>query len=138
VAGGGSVVKPMELGAAEQTQACRTLLALVVHTALRDACLEPLREKNKRGVRLRIEAFTAMRFLFDESVSGLNEYAMWLDFDAGQFRLRLKNIMADLRAGTRGGFTDMDRLNFNRNYKLYLLAPGVSEHDIRKQEEEND
>jgi hypothetical protein len=61
-------------------------------------------------------AFTAMRFIFDEHVSGLNEYAAWLDFDPGQFRAKLLATMKDSSALEINGFNSMQRRNFRYNY----------------------
>lgn len=103
----------------DQTRACYRLLSAVVITALRDGCSAPPREA--KGVRKKIssEAFTAMRFLFDERVSGLNEYLIWFDIDAGQYRMRLRQMMFDDTPFTRNGFDTLDRRNFRFNYRLW-------------------
>ena len=60
-----------------------------------------------------------MRFLFDERVSGLNEYLMWFDIDPGQYRMRLRQMMADDGPFVRNGFDASDRRNFRYNYKAW-------------------
>jgi hypothetical protein len=107
------------LDKADQTRACYRLLSAVVITAIRDACHAPPREKTSVRTKISSEAFTAMRFLFDERVSGLNEYIMWFDIDAGQYRMRLRQMMADDGPFVRNGFDTSDRRNFRYNYKAW-------------------
>lgn len=116
--GVGSCVMVM-LDKAHQTRACYRLLSAVVITALRDACSTPPRERAGVRRRLGTDAFTAMRFLFDERVSGLNEYLMWFDIDTGQYRMRVRAMMADDGPFTRNGFDSLDRRNFRFNYRLW-------------------
>jgi hypothetical protein len=104
---------------ADQTRACYRLLSAVVITALRDACSTPPRERVGSRRRLNTDAFTAMRFLFDERVSGLNEYLIWFDIDAGQYRMRLRQMMFDDTPFIRNGFDTLDRRNFRFNYRLW-------------------
>lgn len=109
-----------------QTRSYRALLASVVYTAVSDACSPPLIDKvgKKRVVKgMNVQAFTAMRFIFDTSVSGLDVYASWLDFDAGQFRQKILVFMQDRTPGSLRGFTDMQRINFCRNYRLWQDLP---------------
>jgi hypothetical protein len=120
----------------DQTRACYRLLSAVVITAMRDGCSAPPREA--KGVRKKIssEAFTAMRFLFDERVSGLNEYLMWFDIDAGQYRMRLRQMMADDGPFVRNGFDTSDRRNFRYNYKAWERTK--DDLHIEETEGEND
>lgn len=104
---------------ADQTRACYRLLSAVVVTALRDACSAPPRERTGARRRLSSDTFTAMRFLFDERVSGLNEYLVWFDIDTGQYRMRLRQMMADDGPFDRNGFRSLDRRNFRFNYRLW-------------------
>lgn len=105
----------------------RALLSQVILIAINDACTAPnpeLRRKHKSYInhtnfRMHTDSFTAMRFLFDESVSGLNEYALWLDFDAGQFRRKLLEIMAKNNANTINGYSPTHRRCFRLNYKMW-------------------
>lgn len=112
------------LDPAEQARACRKLLSAVIITAVRDACSTPPKRNKTRGEENRMpistEAFTALRFLFDESVSGLNEYLNWFDIDPGQYRLRLQQTMADSSPLRLNGFEPLDRRNFRYNYGMWL------------------
>jgi hypothetical protein len=105
----------------DQTRACEALLASVVALAVADATSSPL--KNEK-MPLSTEAFTAMRFLFDETQSGLAEYATWLDIDPGHFRLKLREVMSDNSPHVRAGFDPMKRRNFRQNYGLWLRMKG--------------
>ena len=81
----------------EQTRACQRILASVVHLAIKDACNRPPTNKRGRSVGdMDTDAFTAMRFLFDDRCSGLKEYATWLDFDSSQFRRKLLKTMEEI------------------------------------------
>jgi hypothetical protein len=82
------------------------------------------------------DAFTAMRFFFDTSVSGLNEYLAWFDIDAGQYRRRLKEVMWDSSAHRINGFESMDRRNFRYNYRMWEKLRDNLPLDFN--EEEND
>jgi len=103
-----------------QAKACRALLASVVAAAVNDATIAPTKRQRDNSLPMHIDAFTAMRFLFDTSVSGLNEYATWLDFDPGQFRLKLKQIMVNESAIDKSGFDSMRRRYFRQNYGMWL------------------
>lgn len=121
-----------------QTHAYRSLLASVVSTAVTDACYPPIVEAvgKKRVVKgMNSYAFTAMRFLFDTNVSGLDVYASWLDFDAGQFRGKLLALMGNKQAGLVRGYTDTQRMNFCRNYRLWLKLP--QDHEPEETEDED-
>jgi hypothetical protein len=102
----------------------RSLLASVVLLAVNDACSAPPKtDRSKRtpaGLRIGVDAFTAMRFLFDDRVSGLDAYAEWLDFDLGHFRAKLRSIMADTGPLVIQGFESMQRRNFRFNYGCWL------------------
>lgn len=108
----------------EQAIACRKLLAAVVITAVRDACLTPPKRSRfvgeSEGMPMSIDAFTAMRFLFDDSVSGLKEYLQWFDIDPGQYRMRLRDMMFSESAHKVNGFETMDRRNFRYNYGMWM------------------
>ncbi len=100
-----------------QTRQCRHLLASVIQLAVSDACSTPGKEKPS------MEALTAMRFIFDESVAGLNEYAELLDINAGQFRKRLLKIMKMHSVGEVNGFSESQRIHFMKNFKYWQLNP---------------
>ena len=90
------------------------LFAAVVGLALRDACLRP----GKEGKRLRVaeDAMSAHRFIWTDAIDA---YLHWLDMDAGQFRVRLENIMADMSALKVSGFMPEERRAFRINKRLW-------------------
>lgn len=122
-----------------QTKACRSLMATVVQLAVMDACAQPpKRRKEDRGVlsRITVDALTAMRFLFDESLSGLNEYATWLDFDPGHFRLKLQETMYDNSPLSVNGFDPLQRRHFRYNYTTWRrFANQITEADFGEDDE---
>ena len=94
----------------------KRLLAAVVAQAIRDACMAP-NVGAKKKLHLRVEAASAMSFLFNTSRSGVDAYALWLDFDADRFREKLLK-----RCNTEGHdpqLSDEQKRNFRRNYRLY-------------------
>lgn len=111
-----------------QARATRRIFSAVINLAINDACIAPLSGLKGRGNRdgmlrtslpISRNAFTGMRFLFDETVSGLNEYLMWLDIDPGQYRSRLMDLMWDDSHHTLGNFEPIKRRNFRLNYKMW-------------------
>lgn len=104
-----------------QSQQCRHLLATVVNLAVNDACQIPGKERPST------DALTAMRFLFDETESGLNEYAEILDINPGQFRSRLLKIMKTTSVGEINGYTESQRIYFMRNYRFWQQNPNQLE-----------
>lgn len=120
----------------------RALLASVVSLAIADACAVPpdthRKEEHVAGLRIRTETFTAMRFLFDERVSGLSVYAEWLDFDAGQFRRRLLALMANDSAMKFGDYDPMRRRNFRYNHRLWLQLRNMETMPEEPEEEEDE
>lgn len=115
----------------EQTRACQKLLASVVHLSIKDACIRP--PSGKRGKSLgdiNSDAFTAMRFLFGTEVSGLNEYATWLDFDASQFRIKLLEMMQDDTARNVYSLGPEDRRAFRYNYKTWLMVKDLKREEV--------
>jgi hypothetical protein len=93
--------------------------------------------KNKRRqlVKLTTEQFTALRFLFDTHSSGLDAYAMWLDFDPDYFRFKLLETIGYRGVGMYQSFSDTQRSHFWKNYKLWLASPSSSK---QLTEEDND
>lgn len=116
-----------------QNKACRALLANVVLLALADACSEPTTKRIKIGKAIPTDQYTAMRFLFDKTESGVDVYALWLDFDCDQFRERLRKTMADNGPLNINGFTPLQRRNFRFNYRQWL-----ANQNLELVEEEND
>lgn len=123
----------------QQTRACRSLLATVVQLAVMDACVQPpKRRRDDKGVlsRITVDALTALRFLFDESVSGLNEYATWLDFDPGHFRRKLQETMYNNSPLPVNGFDPNQRRNFRYNYTTWRrFANQITEADFGEYDE---
>jgi hypothetical protein len=114
----------------------RSLLASVVLLAVADACQAPPKRDDRRdapaGLRMARESFTAMRFLFDTSVSGLNEYSLWLDFDADNFRTHLQKTMADNGPHRINGFEPMQRRNFRYNYNMWFRVTTTGLLDVEE------
>jgi hypothetical protein len=117
----------------------RSLLATVVLLAVNDACAAPPKLEKKKdvpaGLRMHRDAFTAMRFLFDTTQAGLEEYSLWLDFDAGHFRKKLRETMIDNGPHTLNGFDPMQRRNFRYNYGMWLRTKDLS--DMFEEESED-
>lgn len=111
----------------QQGKACRALLASVVNLAILDGCLKPHRNKKKP---IQYEAWTAMRFLFDEREYGLEEYALWLDFDANQFRERLLKMMQNDGPMRIGGYDSQQRRAFRYNYGRWSATKNMNEKDV--------
>jgi hypothetical protein len=105
---------------ADQTKACKALLANVVLLAIADATSEPTNKKIKVGEIVLTDQYTAIRFLFDEREAGVEAYAHWLDFDVDQFRTRLRKIMSDNSAVHVNGYSPLQRRNFRFNYAQWL------------------
>lgn len=104
----------------QQSKACRSLLSSVVLLAVADACSEPTSRRIKVGKPIPTDQYTAMRFLFDKTESGVDVYALWLDFDVDQFRERLLKTMANNGPLNINGFTPLQRRNFRFNYGQWL------------------
>lgn len=104
----------------QQSKACRSLLSSVVLLAIADACSEPTSRRIKVGKPIPTDQYTAMRFLFDKTESGVDVYALWLDFDVDQFRERLLKTMANNGPLNINGFTPLQRRNFRFNYGQWL------------------
>jgi hypothetical protein len=122
---------------AHQTTACRSLLASVISVAINDACTQPPKRDWKKIdlMPIHMDAFTAMRFLFDERFSGLNEYAAWLDFDAGSFRKRLMDLMFSEKSIRDGAYKDIQRRYFRMNYKAWVA---IKDQDFLALMDDND
>jgi hypothetical protein len=105
----------------------------VVLLALADACSEPTTKRIKIGKPIPTDQYTAMRFLFDKTESGVDVYALWLDFDCDQFRERLLKTMANNGPLNINGFTPLQRRNFRFNYRQWL-----ANQNLELVEEEND
>lgn len=119
-----------------QNKACRSLLATVVLLAVADSCIRP--PKPIKGERPKIpmatEAFTAMRFLFDETLPGLNEYATWLDMEPSHFRMKLLETMRSESPSIINGYDPSDRRAFRYNYGVWYRLK--NQYDVQQEEEE--
>lgn len=106
----------------QQTEASRRVLSSVVALAVNDACAMPVNKSGfgkKSKYQLTTDAFTAMRFIFDDERSGLDAYALWLDFEVKRFREKLLAIMNNHDAGPVAGFDSERRRNFRFNYRQW-------------------
>lgn len=114
-----------------QTHANSRLLHAVIALSINDGCIAPPKGGGKRGVSS--EAFTAMRFLFDTEQSGVDGYALWLDFNVENFRRKLLEIMSDTSPLVVAGFDPERRRSFRFNYaawkNLKSLGMEVAEED---------
>jgi hypothetical protein len=120
----------------QQTRACQQLLASVIATAINDACAEPFRATRKdKTLRMRYETITAFRFLFDETVSGIESFALWLDFNESLFRRKLLETMANDSQLVVAGKNPEMRRNFRYNYKLWKKLSTI---DVPPEPEEDD
>lgn len=118
-----------------QTRACQKLLAAVVAVAVNDTCVEPFRATSKdKTLFIRKDTVTAFRFLFSKEVSGLDSYALWLDFNPDNFRRKLLDAMWDESVDTVAGKDSQQRRNFRYNYKLWRKLP----HTELTEEDEDD
>jgi hypothetical protein len=77
--------------------------------------------------------------LFDTSVSGVDAYGLWLDFNVDQFRRKLLEMMFDESPFVVGGKDPQARRNFRYNYKLWqkVSTLGISIETTAKDEEED-
>jgi len=122
-----------------QTRACQQLLAAVVAVAVNDTCVEPFKVATKdKTTLMRIDTVTAFRFLFDDSVSGVDAYALWLDFNVQLFRRKLLEMMYDDSQRVVNGKNPELRRNFRYNYKLWLKLPKSVETQELEQPDEGD
>jgi len=116
----------------------KRLLAAVVAQAVRDACLPPIDKRADTGRKaetsLRADAATAMAFLFDKSVAGVEAYATWLDFDADRFRGRLLDACSIDRRDPM--FSDEQRRAFRANYRLFMSLPYEKRANVHEYEDE--
>jgi len=98
----------------------KRLMAAVVAQAVKDACLLPIerRRRGKTEMALRSDAITAMAFLFEKSMPGLDAYAIWLDFDTDRFRERLIDACDSNRRDPM--FSDQQRRAFRHNYRIFM------------------
>ena len=101
-----------------ETKACFQLLSAVVASAVNDGCLTPPK-KGVGGYQITTDSFTAMRFLFDVDQVGLDAYALWLDFEPEQFRLKLLDVMQNNSPLIIAGFDPLKRRNFRFNYSVW-------------------
>jgi hypothetical protein len=122
-----------------QTRSCQQLLAAVVAAAVNDTCVEPFKVTAKdKTVSMRIDTVTAFRFLFDDSVSGVDAYGLWLDFNVQLFRRKLLEMMYDDSQRVVNGKNPELRRNFRYNYKLWRKLPKSAEPQELEQTEEGE
>jgi hypothetical protein len=98
----------------------KRLLAAVVARAISDCCIKPSKGVQKlEHAKMNANAFTAMRFIFDTTQSGLDAYAQWLDFTPEVFREKILQFSWDVSPGKKDFLNEQDRKNFRHNYFLY-------------------
>ena len=112
----------------------RILTAVVAH-AVKDACIAPVL-LGKVAVRPHADAQSAMNFFFNTKRSGIDAYAIWLEFDAERFREKLIQACFDNVAPKDLHLTDDQRRNFRANYKLFRNAPVLADEWTDDEEEE--
>lgn len=136
------------LDAEQQTRACEKLLAAVVACALRDLAA-PGFGRSYRSAHNQIgkktspllqagispHAFTAARFLFDTSSTGVDAYLQWLDIDAGTWRNKLLNVIYSDVPRPIGGFDPEQRRNMRVNLKIYKRLSYLKDQEIDHDDE---
>lgn len=123
----------------------KALLSQVILLAVQDGCATPDKKDIKTkgftyygNTRMRTNVYTAMRFLFDDRVAGLNEYAAWLDFDPGQFRKKLLELMANDGPNIINHYTSMHRRAFRINKRLYDIMESNQLNVTMEEEDEEE
>jgi hypothetical protein len=101
----------------------RALLSAVILAAVNDACKTPIKPGRDVKMLLTKEAFSALRFLFDDRVSGIKEYADWLELDHKKFQRNLLAFMRDDSNETINKFSPGRRRNFRINYRNWCAIP---------------
>lgn len=100
----------------------KRILAAVVAQAVKDACVAPIL-RGKVAVRPMPDALTALGFLFDQTIAGLDAYAAWLDFDPDRFRQKVLDACFASKVSSDLHLSDDQRRNFRVNYKLFQEMP---------------
>lgn len=137
------------LDAEQQTRACEKLLAAVVACALRDLAAPGFGRSyrsahnqigRKRSPLLQAgitpHAFTAARFLFDTSVTGVNAYLEWLDIDPDTWRNKLLETIHSDSAHRVGGWESDQRRNMRRNLAVYKKLSYLTDKEIDDHDDE--
>lgn len=91
-----------------QAKRNKHLFWTVIELAVADACAKPL--EDRRPVA---RAITAMRFI----TTNIDNYLIWLDVDAGNFR---KRLIEALHTEKPNKFSDTDKRAFRYNYKWWI------------------
>lgn len=117
------------LDIAHQTRQCQKLLASVVANAMRDLASDgwqrawrkprPNEARGPRNMGISSHAFTAARFLFDETSTGVDAYLEWLDIDSDEFRRRTIELIYDTRPRDIAGWTPEQRRAMRINYEVW-------------------
>jgi len=132
----------------QQTRACEKLLAAVVACALRDlaapgfgrtfrsAVASAKKQSPLATAGISPHAFTAARFLFDTSVTGVDAYLEWLDIDPDTWRKKLRNVIDDDTPLRVGGFEPEQRRNMRVNLKIYNRLSYLTDKEIDDHDDE--
>lgn len=131
----------------QQVRSCEKLLAAVVACALRDLSAPGFGRSYRRivagaGKRSPIKeagisphAFTAARFLFDATATGVDAYLEWLDIDPDTWRRKLLDVIADDTPMRVGGFEPEQRRNMRVNLRVYKSLAHLTDKEIDDDDE---
>jgi hypothetical protein len=92
------------------------LVAAVVVTAMRDACIKPFKPFGEKHFKMTFDCMTAHDFLWTEA---LESYLHYLDVEVGYFRKALLKTMDDDTEKKIGSFKPEDRRAFRFNKRLW-------------------
>lgn len=92
------------------------LIAAVLVTAMRDACIKPFKPFGEKHFKLTFDCLTAHDFLWTES---LESYLHYLDIEVSYFRNALIKTMSDDTEKKIGSFHPEDRRAFRFNKRLW-------------------
>lgn len=132
----------------QQSRSCERLLAAVVACALRDLAApgfgrtyrSAVSQAGKPSVLMQAgispHAFTAARFLFDTSVTGVDAYLEWLDIDPDTWRKKLREVIDNDTPLRVGGFEPEQRRNMRVNLKIYNRLSYLTDKEIDDHDDE--
>ncbi len=92
------------------------LIAAVVATAMRDACIKPFKPFGEKHFKLTFDCLTAHDFLWTDA---LESYLHYLDIEVSYFRKALIKAMDDDTEKKIGSFNSEDRRAFRFNKRLW-------------------
>lgn len=92
------------------------LIAAVIATAMRDACIKPFKPFGEKHLKLTFDCLTAHDFLWTEA---LESYLHYMDIEVSYFRNALIKTMSDDTERKIGSFNPEDRRAFRFNKRLW-------------------